>query len=204
MKWTDSMCDYVAECLSESGTIKESEKEIYSYCFGFLADLIFYNLSILLIGTILGNFQAALLYILIMSPTKMLAGGVHAPTPLICDIVSYGVFLTIMLSVPQIAPQLPPFLLLSLYFICYIFIILLAPVSTKNKRYTEAQKKRLKKYCFLYLTAISILYLILFARQMIVCCGVLSACSAIILANQIIGILVNIKEQYYDFENSNV
>ncbi len=204
MKWTDSMCDYVAECLSESGTIKESEKEIYSYCFGFLADLIFYNLSILLIGTILGNFQAALLYISIMSPTKMLAGGVHAPTPLICDIVSYGVFLTVMLSVPQIAPQLPPFLLLSLYFICYIFIILLAPVSTKNKRYTETQKKRLKKYCFLYLTAISILYLILFARQKSVCCGVLSACSAIILANQIIGILVNIKEQYYDFENSNV
>lgn len=204
MKWTDSMCDYVAECLTETGTIKESEKEIYSYCFGFLADLIFYNLSILLIGAVFHHFQLALLYILIMSPTKMLAGGVHAPTPLICDMVSYGVFLAVILSVPKIAPQLSPFLLLSIYFICYIFIILMSPVSTKNKRYTETQKKRLKKYCFLYLTAVSILYLILFASHMSACYGILTVCAAIILANQILGTIVNIKEQHYDFKNSNV
>lgn len=204
MKWTDSMCSYVAECLTESGAIKETEKEIYSYCFGFLADLIFYNLSILLIGAILGKFQIALLYILIMSPTKMLAGGVHAPTPLICDMVSYGAFLTVMLSVPQIAPQISPFLLLLIYFLCYIFIILLSPVSTKNKRYTESQKKRLKKYCFLYLTAVSILYLIFFVNQMPVHCGILSVCAAIILANQILGIVANIKEPHHDLKNSNV
>lgn len=204
MKWTDSMCGYVAECLAESGAIKKSEKEIYAYCFGFLADLIVYNLSILLIGAVLGRFQIALLYILIMSPTKMLAGGVHAPTPLICDLVSYGAFLTVILTVPRIATQIPPFLLLSIYFLCYIFIILLSPVSTKNKRYTEAQKRRLKKYCFLYLTAVSILYLIFFANQMPVHCGIFSACAAIILANQILGIIVNVKESHYDLENSNV
>lgn len=204
MKYTDMMCSYVTDCLTENGTIKEEEKEIYSYCFGFLADLVFYNLSILLIGLLLGKFHIALLYILMMTPTKMMAGGMHAPTPAICDLVSYGVFLGTILLIPVISTKLPSFLLLTIYFLCYIFIVALSPVSTKNKRYTQTQKRKLKKYCFIYLTIMGIFYLIFFVKEIPVCCGTVSVCSAIILLNQMIGIMMNRKERYYDLKNRNL
>lgn len=204
LKWTDSMCSYVADCLTETGIIRENEKEIYSYCFGFLADLIFYNISVLIIGGFLGNFQIAFLYILVMSPTKMMAGGMHAPTPLICDIISYSVSLSVIVFTPKIAPQIPPLYLLSVYLICYIFIIILSPVGTKNKRYNKVQKVNLKKYCFLYLSAISLIYLIFFINKMSAYYGIISTCTAIILINQVIGIIINVKEQRYDLKNSNV
>jgi len=204
LKWTDSMCNYVADCLTETGMIRENEKEIYSYCFGFLADLIFYNISVLLIGGILGNFQLACLYILVMSPTKMLAGGMHAPTPFICDIISYSVSLSVITFTPKIVSQIPPFFLLSAYVICYIFIPILSPVGTKNKRYDKIQKAKLKRYCFLYLSAITLLYLIFFINKMSAYYGIISICTAIILFNQLIAIITNIKEHRHDLENSNV
>lgn len=204
MKWTDSMCSYIADCLAETNIIRENEKEIYSYCFGFLADLVFYNISVLIIGGILGNFQIACLYVLVMSPTKMMAGGMHAPTPFICDIISYGVFLSVIIFTPKIAPQIPPFFLLSIYFICYILIIRLSPVGTKNKQYNRIQQINLKKYCFFYLSAISLIYLIFFINKMYAYYGTISICTAIILINQIIGIIANMKEQCHDLKNSNV
>lgn len=204
LKCTDMMCSYVTDCLTENGTIREEEKEIYSYCFGFLADLIFYNLSILLIGLLLGKFHIALLYVLMMTPTKMMAGGMHAPTPVVCDIVSYGVFFIALLLIPGISIKSPPFLLLTIYFLCYIFIVTLSPVDTKNKRYAQIQKRRLKKYCFIYLTAMGILYAMFYVKEMSVCCGTISVCSAIILLNQIIGIVMNTKERYYDLKNRNL
>lgn len=204
LKWTDSMCNYITDCLAEAGTIRENEKELYSYCFGFLADLIFYNISILIIGGILGNFQIACLYILVMSPLTMMAGGIHAPTALICDIISYSISLIVILFTPKIAPQIPPIILLTIYFICYIFIIILSPVDTEKKCHSEIQRRKLKKYCFLYLLTISMIFLLFLINKMPAYYGTISVCTAIILINQIFGIITEKKEQHHDLKNSNV
>lgn len=204
MKWTDTICDYIAECLAETGILKETDKKSFSYSLGYLADGICYNLSLLLIGILLGYFWAALLYILIMTPVRMLAGGIHAPSPLICDIVSYGIFLGVILAVPVIVSKFSPFLLLILYFICYTFIILLSPVDTREKHYSGENRRRQKRHCFVYLTAVSVLYLILFVGKNDTACGILSVCAAIITGNLILGIIANHKERWDEFKSGNL
>ena len=68
-----------------------------------------------------------------MSPLKMLAGGMHASSRSICDIISYltfciGIIVTIYLPVPAIQ-TFPSF---WCFCVLLIAIIILAPVDTKK------------------------------------------------------------------------
>ena len=74
--------------LLKNGVIKKSYKESYNYCLEFFFDLILFNCSLLLIGFILHRFILSVIFVLVMVPVKMTAGGAHAPSRLMCEIIS--------------------------------------------------------------------------------------------------------------------
>lgn len=49
--------------------------EAYEYCIDFALDLIFFNLSLLIAGFITHNFILSVIYVFMLVPVKMLAGG---------------------------------------------------------------------------------------------------------------------------------
>lgn len=71
--------------------IESQKKDIYFYCLDFALDLILFNCSLLLIGGLLDFFLPSLVYIIILVPIRMLAGGAHAKvlTPASCFLIPF-------------------------------------------------------------------------------------------------------------------
>ena len=80
----------ITDILVTNEIIESQKKDIYFYCLDFALDLILFNCSLLLIGGLLDFFLPSLVYIIILVPIRMLAGGAHAKSPYSCFLpVSY-------------------------------------------------------------------------------------------------------------------
>ena len=89
----------ITDTLVTNEIIEPQKEGIYFYCLDFSLDLILFNCSLLLIGGLLGLFLPSLVYIIILVPVRMLAGGAHAKSPYSCFLLSYSIyFLTLFLS----------------------------------------------------------------------------------------------------------
>ena len=71
----------ITDTLVTNEIIEPQKEGIYFYCLDFSLDLILFNCSLLLIGGLLGLFLPSLVYIIILVPVRMLAGGAHAKSP---------------------------------------------------------------------------------------------------------------------------
>ena len=90
----------ITDTLVTNEIIEPQKEGIYFYCLDFSLDLILFNCSLLLIGGLLGLFLPSLVYIIILVPVRMLAGGAHAKSPYSCFLLSYSIyFLTLFISV---------------------------------------------------------------------------------------------------------
>ena len=69
----------------------------YEYCIDFALDLIFFNLSLLIAGFITHYFILSVIYVFMLVPVKMLAGGAHASSPISCFILSWSIYTTCIL-----------------------------------------------------------------------------------------------------------
>lgn len=82
----------ITDILVTNEIIESQKKDIYFYCLDFALDLILFNCSLLLIGGLLDFFLPSLVYIIILVPIRMLAGGAHAKSPYSCFLLSYSLF----------------------------------------------------------------------------------------------------------------
>ena len=73
----------ITDILVTNEIIESQKKDIYFYCLDFALDLILFNCSLLLIGGLLDFFLPSLVYIIILVPIRMLAGGAHAKKSLL-------------------------------------------------------------------------------------------------------------------------
>lgn len=136
----------ITDTLVTNEIIEPQKDGIYFYCLDFSLDLILFNCSLLLIGGLLGLFLPSLVYIIILVPVRMLAGGAHAKSPYSCFLLSYSIyFLTLFLS------RLPYLIMPGLYILLISLLTLiiwgLAPVGNAHKHYTTAERTKIKKYC---------------------------------------------------------
>ena len=63
MRLSDHTSRKLTSFLAENNVIEPSTRELYSYCFDFVLDILFFNLSILIIGCLLRKPLPSLIYI---------------------------------------------------------------------------------------------------------------------------------------------
>ena len=107
MKITETLSVKITDIFIDNHVFPSRQRAAYIYCFDFCFDLFLYNLSLLILGIFFHHGWLALVYVFTMSPLKMLAGGMHASSRSICDIISYltfciGIIVTIYLPIPAI------------------------------------------------------------------------------------------------------
>ena len=134
----------ITDTLVTNEIIEPQKEGIYFYCLDFSLDLILFNCSLLLIGGLLGLFLPSLVYIIILVPVRMLAGGAHAKSPYSCFLLSYSIyFLTLFLS------RLPYLIMPGLYILLISLLTLiiwgLAPVGKCTQALHHCRKNKNQK-----------------------------------------------------------
>ena len=122
--------------------ISDKQKDIYIYIYEWVFSFLFYNISLLLIGLLLHQFIYALLFSVSITLLRCTGGGTHAPSRILCTLVSYFEFLFVIFTVSFIVTV--PVETQIIIAISSIGIILaLAPVDNSKKRFTSVQRKKL-------------------------------------------------------------
>lgn len=73
----DRISTFLTDTLIEGGTLKSEERSLYIYCFGTMLETAANLLSAIIIGALLGEFPAALIFMLVFIPLRSMAGGFH-------------------------------------------------------------------------------------------------------------------------------
>lgn len=134
MHTTDKISQSLCEKLIKHEIITKEISAYYQYSFDFLLDFIIFHSSLIILGSFLGAPILSILFILTLTPIKMLAGGAHAWNRVSCSIISYSVFISTILSIQHKVILLKPISAIVLYLISIVLIILFTPVDCKNKR----------------------------------------------------------------------
>ena len=161
----------ITDTLVTNEIIESQKKEIYFYCLDFALDLILFNCSLLLIGGLLDFFLPSLVYIIILVPVRMLAGGAHAKSPYSCFLLSYSIyFLTLFLS------RLPYLIMPGLY------TLLIS---------TDAEITKIKKKLFFLLFFIYAFAVLMLSWKQSFYQHLILICLCIVLINQCIARCLN-------------
>lgn len=180
----------ITDILVTNEIIESQKKDIYFYCLDFALDLILFNCSLLLIGGLLDFFLPSLVYIIILVPILMLAGGAHAKSPYSCFLLSYSIyFLTLFLS------RLPYLIMPGLYILLISLLTLiiwgLAPVETTYKHYTTDERTKIKKILFFLLFFIYAFAVLMLSWKQSFYQHLILICLCIVLINQCIALCLN-------------
>ena len=180
----------ITDTLVTNEIIESQKKEIYFYCLDFALDLILFNCSLLLIGGLLNLFLPSFVYIVILVPVRMLAGGAHAKSPYSCFLLSYSIyFLTLFLS------RLPYLIMPGLYTLLIsmltVMIWVLAPVGNAHKHYTDAEITKIKKKIFFLLFFIYAFAVLMLSWEQQIYYHIILICMCIVLINQCIARCLN-------------
>ena len=136
--------------ISRSKPIDENERCIYEYCIRIILKRCLFVISILLFGIITKRFAVSLLFLSTFIPLRSFCGGIHASTPEICSVLSYGMSIAIIFFSSLLGKSVPYIILLCIFILFCIPILIFSPVDTKNKRLDSKQKRFLKtKSCIL-------------------------------------------------------
>lgn len=205
MKISNQISTNLASLMSEQNIISNSQKELYAYCFDFVLDILFFNISVLLIGLILREPFLSALYIITMTPTKMMAGGAHANSQETCSAISYTIAISSILlaanvSLLSVSTQTELFI----FFSCIISIAALTPVDTPNKRLDITKQKHLKKNCLIYLLILSVIYLLFYNWEYTKYYSIMTICVMIIAVNQYIGVYISMHDKQNGGENHEI
>lgn len=175
--------------ISSSGIVEDKYLETYQYCINYSLDIIFFNLSLIIIGLFSHNFTLTLLYIAVITPVKMFAGGAHANTATLCTILSYSIFITIIIICKYL--HFKSKLLLFITFFISLFIIFFSPVDHPNKRFCNKQKKRLRFIVAICCVIIQFVQFIFIKTEKDIYANLIFLCLFVILINQIIGKIID-------------
>lgn len=148
-----------------------------------------FNLSIIIIGALTHNFILSVIYVTVLVPTKMLAGGAHAGSTYACCSISYSVYLLCMLLC-RLIPGIP-ILNILVCLVTGIGICALSPVPHKNKKQSYQTKHKIKKYCCFCIGIIYILLSVVLSFCLYRYGNLIMLCLTIVFVNQIIGLFIN-------------
>lgn len=177
--------------LFENNLICADELEIYNYCIAYVLDTLFYIFFVLIFSIAVKLVPIGLIFLLIILPTRHLAGGAHAKTEFICTVLSYGTAFIIIMLTPKLSPMLTDWQPV-IYAALSLLVLIMAPVDTPNKRLTDAVKKQMRRKLLIYLIALSLLFVLCYYKKKSPYCTVINLSLALTAASQLAGILINL------------
>lgn len=124
--------------------IKESDKEIYEYCFELLLFGCMNLILMILIAVYCDRFFESIFWLLVFIPLRSLMGGFHAANYIKCFFMTMMCYIIFIASL-KIQSTIQFFM--SLFFILFsvIAVFLFAPLEDKNKPLSVDEKISLKK-----------------------------------------------------------
>lgn len=190
---SEKLSKKIASELTDRGMLKSEYLDSYAFSLEFLFDMVLFNVSLIIIGAILHRIVPALLFIVTMTPVRMVAGGAHGKSRLSCEIISYSIFAAVILiSSTMIINSV----------ICFAVsvtiasgIVVLSPVDTSGIEKVHEHRTQLRTLCLIFCSLIVILEYILIISNYSIGSAVIFLCLIIILVNQIIG-LITIRSEY--------
>lgn len=126
-----NIAEIITDKLEKNGAFISEDRDIYLYGAQHGLNMLLFLCSVALIGFVLNVFWYIILFLIAFVPLRRFAGGHHASTQLKCHIVS-----TVALVCIGLAPRFVNIhgtLMVVLILALGSFIMLMAPIGTKNK-----------------------------------------------------------------------
>ncbi|MGN0241051.1 MAG: accessory gene regulator B family protein [Candidatus Weimeria sp.] len=185
---SEKLSKKISSDLTGRGIIKKEYLDSYAYCLEFLFDMVLFNASLIIIGAILHHTVPALIFIITMTPIKMVAGGAHGGSRLSCEIISYSIFAAVMLISSIIIIN---------HIICFAIsvsialgIMILSPVDTSGRKRVHEHRKQLRILCVIFCSLIILLEYIFIINDYPIGSTVILLCLITIFVNQILGRII--------------
>ena len=185
---------FIAGTLSEDSQIESGQKHIYAYLFDYIIEQLIFDAVVLIIGVVSGRFAITLCFLAVTIPMRHFAGGFHASTPWMCNILSYGSYILTILITPVLEPYIHPYWAV-VYVLLWGLILFIAPVDTPNKRLDAEQKSKLLRLCVKTCAIMSVLYLIFVLSKQTIFYGAITLCMAESALGLYIGFAKNRREK---------
>lgn len=134
----------LTESFIKHNILKESDREIYHYCFELILSLGMNLLSILVLAAFTDTMLETLLYILGFWPIRVLAGGYHAKTQGRCYAMTMTFYLLFLFSLQVISGK-EMLAAVAGAVLSVVIVFALAPIESENKPLDQLQQKVLKR-----------------------------------------------------------
>jgi len=156
------MIEQLTNALVVNKTIKEEDKELYSYGLRQGMIMLAQTVSILLAGILLGMWWQSVLFMLAYAPLRLSAGGIHANKQWVCFICTLLHFAAVMMLIKYIDWSI--FAMIIATALSVAAILLFAPVEDKNKPFDEVEKRvyTTRTRIILFIEATTIFLLLVF------------------------------------------
>lgn len=139
------LADKLTSILISGGRITKEEKELYQYGFFLLLSKITYGILTIIIGMSFNVLWEGILFFILFSILREYAGGIHAPTEIICNIMSAIAILVALLTIRIMETcGCIQAAIVSLLF-CGALICGLSPLDTEVKPLDTEEKRYYKK-----------------------------------------------------------
>lgn len=136
----DRLSIFLTDTLIEGGALKSEDRTLYIYCFGTMLEAAANLISTVILGAVLGELPAALIFMLVFIPLRSTAGGAHCRSAGGCYLLSMTVFLTVILTYGMLSLSAAAGVLICAAETAAVFF--LAPVPSPNKPMSETEKLR--------------------------------------------------------------
>ena len=187
MLLTKKVSNTITNELCKQDYITKEETLLYSYCFDYFFEMIFYFFSILILGYLLDVFWVTI-------PLRSFVGGIHASSSHKCTIYSYAIYFFCIFLTNHL-PFIKNHFILLIFVIELLLLFCFCPVDCHNKRLDNRKKKILKHLCLYTITILFVVFIILFYNNKLYYCKSMCICSTLILLSTILGYFKNVGEE---------
>ena len=172
-----------------NGTITEDEQELYIYGFFMLLSQLMYLILACIFGLILGCVLESLIFYITFQFIRRYAGGYHASTETICEILSTLSILVCIVVIRLSKAYDIQTVLLIISTLSAVCIFSLCPLDTPEKPLSDKEFKYFRKVSWLILLAIVVTiivaYVFKFQMVLVPCCLSLILESVLLVAGKV-------------------
>lgn len=162
----NSLSQLLAKHLNKTSVITESDMELYAYGFFVLISRILFLIVSVIFGIIFNIIIESILFYFLFCFIRSYAGGIHAPTELLCTIfTTVSLFLSV-LGIKLMLNYGEQKIAFAIYFVSLLIIIILSPLDTKEKPLNINEKKcfKVKTYAVLIVVIIISIAAVIFSK----------------------------------------
>lgn len=135
--------DKLVQSMAEDGAIEQDEIEVYRFGVQLLSETVISFAIFLIIAALFGSIVEFVIFTGAFALLRQYAGGYHADRFISCLLISCCVITLFCIAIRL--PYTAVYFIGALSVISLIIIILLAPVDSKHKRITEADRTKYRK-----------------------------------------------------------